>query len=41
MTDELAAELASAGDLRERVALEADRLFNRALQIVRREGDER
>jgi hypothetical protein len=40
MTDELAAELASAGELRERVALEADRLFGRALQIVRREGGE-
>jgi hypothetical protein len=40
MTDELATELASAGDLRERVAQEADRLFNRALQIVREEGGE-
>jgi hypothetical protein len=40
MTNELVAELAGIGDLRERVAAEADRLFSQALRIVRQEGGE-
>jgi hypothetical protein len=40
MTDELAAELIGVEGVRERVEVEADRLFNRALRIVRREGGE-
>ena len=40
MTDELAEELASVGSLRELVRLEAERLFNQALHIVRNEGGE-
>lgn len=40
MTDELAAELAGTGNLREQIALEANRLFPQALQIVRRGGGE-
>ena len=40
MTNELAAELADAGELREQVAQEANRLFSQALRVVRREGGE-
>jgi hypothetical protein len=40
MTDELAEQLASVGGLRELVGLEAERLFNQALHIVRNEGGE-
>jgi hypothetical protein len=38
MTDELAEQLASVGSLRELVGLDADRLFNQVLHIVRSEG---
>ena len=38
MTDELAAELAKVGELRDRVTREANRLFTRALHMVRQEG---
>jgi hypothetical protein len=40
MTDELAEALANADSVRELVDLEADRLFNQVLQIVRNEGGE-
>jgi hypothetical protein len=38
MTDELAAELASDGELRARVARAADHLFAQVLHIVRAQG---
>ena len=41
MTDELAAELADVGELRDRVTREANRLFTRALRTVRQEGGQR
>ena len=40
MTDELAAELADVECVRERVEVEADRLFARAVRLVRQEGGE-
>jgi hypothetical protein len=40
MTDELTAELADIEGLRERVEVEADRLFARAVRLVRQEGGE-
>jgi hypothetical protein len=40
MTDELAAELANVEGIRDRVEVEADRLLNLVLHIVRHEGGE-
>jgi hypothetical protein len=40
MTDELAEQLANLGSLRELIGLEAGRLFNQVLHIVRTEGGE-